>query len=283
MTSNRFQKKGTMSEMKADNIDIFPQHRPGRRKPTIADIINDCVKTGQSPKAIYATVRALYPEVTRATFRAALTAEVSRLTAKLNKDRRETDTLELLLKEVFEPIQAEFGDETLTLGQAAWIAADRGNELAKAFLAHRGSDEMEAFQRDFEAAVALDPYWEMREDGVVVRRPGAAHKSAEDLVAAYRAGRLIRAEMTMPIADLTDEIVRRALEGCGIDASSIDTSQLDETTHRLVTDALLQRASAHPRWEEIRGHLAWVGVREEIARECRERGLPMVEDEGPLS
>jgi hypothetical protein len=145
------------------------------------------------------------------------------------------------------------------------------------------SDETEAFWRDFEAAVALDPYWDMREDGSATWKEGAIYDTPEKLVAAYRAGRLVRAEMTMPIADLIDEIGQRALEDCRIDASITDLSQLDGTMHRSVIDAFLRRASTHPRWEEMRDHLAWVGLREEITRECQERGLTVIEDDGPLS
>jgi hypothetical protein len=48
-----------------------------------------------------------------------------------------------------------------------------------------------AWERDFDAAVALDPCWEMLEDGRgTIRRPGARHKTAEDLVTAYRANQL---------------------------------------------------------------------------------------------
>jgi hypothetical protein len=38
--------------------------------------------------------------------------------------------------------------------------------------------------------VALDPYWEMSEDGrSATRKPGARYQTAEELVAAYRANR----------------------------------------------------------------------------------------------
>jgi len=56
------------------------------------------------------------------------------------------------------------------------------------------SDEAKAWWRDFEAAVALDPYWEMSADGrSATIKPGARYKIAEELVAAYRANQLGKA------------------------------------------------------------------------------------------
>ena len=63
-----------------DTIDAFPQHRAGKRKgkPTIADIVNDCVRTGQRPRAIRAIIRKLYPGASWDDVKAAVTAEIER-------------------------------------------------------------------------------------------------------------------------------------------------------------------------------------------------------------
>jgi hypothetical protein len=46
-----------------EHIDAFPQHRAGKRKgkPTIAEIVNDGIRTGQSPRAMRAVILKFYP------------------------------------------------------------------------------------------------------------------------------------------------------------------------------------------------------------------------------
>jgi hypothetical protein len=174
-----------------DTIDAFPQHRAGKRKgkPTIAEIVNDGIKTGQTPMAIFATVGALYPKTKLKDIKAAFDTEIERQQAKVARGQQEIASMEALMA-VVKPIMREPGNKGMTVGQALKIAADRGDERAKAYLAHFESAEEEAFWRDFKAAVALDPYWEMSEDGrSATRLPGARHKTTEELVAAYRVSR----------------------------------------------------------------------------------------------
>ena len=61
-----------------NHIAPFPQHRAGKRKgkPTIADIVNDCVRTGQRPRAIRAIIRKLYRGAPWDDVKAAVTAEI---------------------------------------------------------------------------------------------------------------------------------------------------------------------------------------------------------------
>jgi|SoiMethySBSTD1v2_1073268.scaffolds.fasta_scaffold1999011_1 hypothetical protein len=175
-----------------DNIDPFPQHHASKRrgKPTIADIVNDGIKTGQTPEAIFATIGTLYPKATMGEIKAAFTAEIERQAADIGQQERELDSM-VALQAIIKPIGKEPGNKGLTILQLTRIAADRGDQQAKAYLAHFESDEAKAWERDFEAAVALDPYWEMSADGrSATRLPGARHKTAEDLVAAYRANQL---------------------------------------------------------------------------------------------
>jgi hypothetical protein len=176
-----------------DNIDTFPQHRAGKRKgkPTIADIVNDCVRTGQRPRAIRAIIRKLYPGTPWDDIKAAVTAEIERQAADIGRQKRELDTMKAL-HSVLLPIWKEPGNEGMYLIDALRIAASRGDARAKAYLAHFDSDEAIAWERDFEAAVALDPYWEMREDGSATWTEGATYDTPDKLVATYRAGRFGR-------------------------------------------------------------------------------------------
>ena len=175
-----------------DTINTFPQHRAGKRKgkPTIADIVNDCVRTGQRPRAIRAIIRKLYPGAPWDDVKAAVTAEIDRQAAEIGRQKRELDTMKAL-EPILMPIWKEPGNEGMHLIDALRIAASRGDARAKPYLAHFDSEEAMAWERDFEAAVALDPYWEMSADGrSATRHSGARYKTAEELVAAYRANQL---------------------------------------------------------------------------------------------
>jgi hypothetical protein len=175
-----------------DNVDAFPQHRAGKRrgKPTIADIMNDGVKTGQTPMAIFHTIGTLYPKMKMKDIQAAFVAEVDRQKTEYAKNQQELNYMEALMAAV-KPIAREPGNGGLNILQLARIAASRGSEVAKAHVAHFDNPEALAWARDFEAAVALDPYWEMSEDGrSATIKPGARYKTAEDLVAAYRTNQL---------------------------------------------------------------------------------------------
>ena len=175
-----------------NHIAPFPQHRAGKRrgKPTFADIVNDGIKTGQSPMAILATIGTLYPKKTMGEINAAFKAEIERQKTEYAKNQQELNYMEALMAAV-KPIAREPGNGDLNILQLARIAASRGSEVAKAHVAHLDSPEAHAWERDFEAAVALDPYWEMSADGrSATRKPGARHKTAEDLVATYRANQL---------------------------------------------------------------------------------------------
>jgi hypothetical protein len=176
-----------------NHIAPFPQHRAGKRKgkPTIADIVNDGIKTGQTPMAIFHTIGALYPKTTMGEMKAAFEAEIKRVTTRI--ERNQTDPL-IALGPILTPIWNEPGNEDLEFIQVARIAAERGSELAARAVAHLESDEAKAWWRDFKAAVALDPYWEMSADGrSATIKPGARYKIAEELVAAYRANQLGKA------------------------------------------------------------------------------------------
>jgi hypothetical protein len=65
--------------MPDDTIDPFPQHRAGKPKPTVYEIVNDGLKTGPSEDAINAILGKFYPEMTRADLMKAYGDEASRL------------------------------------------------------------------------------------------------------------------------------------------------------------------------------------------------------------
>jgi hypothetical protein len=259
MTSNRFQEKSTMTEMKADNIDVFPQHRAGKRKPTIADIVNDGVKTGQMPEAILATIGTLYPKKTMGEIMAAFEAEIERQKTEAAQKLTELDRF----KEIFaliESIRAELGDEDMAPDQALWIAAERGNEQAV------------AFWHDLAIAVELDPDWSVSEEGHAVCRKGGTYDSPEKLVAAYRAGRI---DDPRPIKIVVEKICLQAFRTHGITLDNID--DVDDTTRQSVNARCVQIAQSHPRRKEIQDFF----VDEEIVRQCRELGIQFIDDEEP--
>src|SRR4051812_20811977 len=93
------------------SIDVFPQHRAGKRKgkPTIVEIVNDCIKTGQTPEAFVAMIRAIHPDKSRAEVEAAFRGEAERLAAETVKSRIELESF----KEIFaliKSIRVELGD-----------------------------------------------------------------------------------------------------------------------------------------------------------------------------
>jgi hypothetical protein len=181
----------------SDTVDHFPQHRAGRRKPTVAEIMIEAMTTTEPPMAMFQRIAELHPDVRPDDIEAAFAAA----DAELAKRQAELESMQAL-QAVIDPIAAEPGKEDLTISELARIAAARGDEQAKAYLAHFESAEAEAWERDFKAAVALDPCWEMFEDGRgATRKPGARHKTAEDLVAAYRANQIAHADPTVPVEE----------------------------------------------------------------------------------
>jgi hypothetical protein len=168
-----------------DNTDAFPQHRAGKPKPTVAEIVMDAVSTKMPPMAMFQKIAELHPNVTQGEITAALAAAK----AEAEKRQRELGGMKALMT-VVKPIMREFSNRKLTTGQALKIAADRGDERAKAYLAYFESDEVKAWERDFKAAAELDPYWTLNADGSATRKDGARHATAEELVDAYRANQL---------------------------------------------------------------------------------------------
>jgi hypothetical protein len=253
-----------------DSFTAFPQHRAGRRKPTVAEIMIGAMTTQEPPMAMFQRIATAHPDVTQSEIDAAFAAAK----AEVAKRQSELGSMEALMA-VVKPIMREFGNKKLTTGQALKIAADRGDERAKAYLAYFESAEVKAWERDFKAAAALDPYWTLNADGSATRHPGARHKTAEDLVAAYRANQLAHADPTMSVEDLINAICEQARQACGVDPDELDD---DDTASRRVTEVCNRIAQAHPRWAEIQRFFAEQGVREEIRRQCQEGGIPVIED-----
>jgi hypothetical protein len=242
----------TWSSAMPDDITRFPPRRT-RRKPTIVEIVNDCLKTGQTTEALAATIKAVHPDKSLADVEAAFRSEAV-------KDQTELECLEEILA-VVEPICAEPGNEDIAVVQALWIAAERGNEQAI------------AFWHDLAIAVDIDPDWSVSEEGHAVCREGATHDSAEELVAAYRAGRI---DDPRPIKTVVEKIILQAFRTHGLTLDNMDDA--DDTTRQSVNALTIRVARAHPRWTEIQHFFAEEGTREEIRRQCQERGIPLIED-----
>jgi hypothetical protein len=242
------------------SIDVFPQHQAGKHKPTVAEIVTDGLKTGQSEDAIIALLGRFYPEMPLADLMAVITGEIERLTPEAVKNQIELDRF----KEIFaliESIRAELGDEDMASDQALWIAAERGNEQAI------------AFWYSLEAAVALDPDWSVSEEGHAVCREGATYDSPEKLVAAYRAGWI---DDPRPVEDVVGKICLQAFRSHGVTLDNID--HVDDTTHQAVNELNIRIARVHPRRAEIQHFFAEKLANEEIRQQCQERGIPLIED-----
>jgi hypothetical protein len=250
--------------MPDDNVTSFPPP-----KPTIVEIVNDCIKTGQTPEALVATIKAVHPDKSLADVEAAFRSEIDRQKTEYTKsrtdlerfkDQTELECFEEILA-VVEPICAEPGNEDIDIGQALWIAAERGDEQAT------------AFWHDLAIAVGIDPDWIVSEEDHAVCREGATYDSPEKLVAAYRAGRI---DDPRPIETVVEKIILQAFRIHGLTLDNMDNA--DDTTRQSVNALTIRVARRHPRWTEIQHFFAEKGTREEIRRQCQERGIPLIED-----
>ena len=185
---------------------------------------------------------------------------IAALMTEAAQRQAEKDFFEEILA-VVEPICAEPGNEDLDIGQALWIAAERGNEQAI------------AVWHDLAIAVDIDPDWNVSEEGHAVCREGGTYDSPEKLVAAYRAGRI---DDHRPIKTVVEKICLQAFRAHGVTLDNMDDA--DDTTRQAVNARCVQIAWTHPRWTEIKDFFVEYGVREEIRRQCQERGIPLIED-----
>jgi hypothetical protein len=92
---------------------------------------------------------------------------------------------------------------------------------------------------------------------------------------AYHTNQLAHADPAKPVEDLINAICEQARQACGVDAADLAD---DDTACRQVTEVCNRIARVHPRWAEIQRFFAEQGVREEIKRQCQERGIPLIED-----
>jgi hypothetical protein len=114
------------------------------------------------------------------------------------------------------------------------------------------------------------------EDGVAVHKQGATYNSPEKLVAAYRAGRI---DDPRPIDHVVGEICLRACRICGLDPDAVDQ---DAAARGRVAEVSSRITETHPRMREIEAYFVQQGVPEKYRQHCRERGIPVIEDEEPL-
>jgi hypothetical protein len=136
-----------------DNIDTFPQHHAGKPKPTIVEIMDDGMKTGQPLVAVYEKIAKFYPEKSLTEIIAAVSSEL---------DRMEMEAAKLPAM----PVEK--------------VAALPQSRAAKRRF-------RENFWEDFRAAVALDPDWDWYPGDSFCCAPDALYDTKEKLVAAYRA------------------------------------------------------------------------------------------------
>jgi len=178
-----------------DSIDPLPQHRARKPKPTIADIVNDCVRTRQRPRAIRAIIRKLYPKAQWDDVKAAVTAEMERQAVDLGMtDENATSfplpkpTMHMIryatttqAVEAGVPAKAIHG---LIIAAAGKVYPEMSRDQLELELAE--DIEQEEFWNYLDAARALDPDWYENEDHSFGPRPGALYDTPEKLVAAYR-------------------------------------------------------------------------------------------------
>ena len=170
--------------MKGDHmvIEEFPQGT-AKGKPSIAEMIDKEVKRGRSPKEIITLVTTAYPELTYEEVNAAISEAAA-------QGGKEADADVAFANEILEFLGPVFdANPGISIGDALQILANKGDAWAIAYLARLEGPEAQAFYRDLDAAVELDPYWKKTDEGNYRFSDGATHTTAEALVAAYRQNR----------------------------------------------------------------------------------------------
>jgi hypothetical protein len=163
-------------------IATFPQ---GKHKPSIQELLNSTLDLPiAAQRALW---RRHYPELSREQIRTLYAENVERL-------RREADEDDRTLRFIIEAYREATG-------------SPMARARARGMLAGFNSPKAQAFYRDLEAAVALDPFWEkLPKPGNYARRPGARHQTAEALVEAYRAAHPLKGRIAADFAKLMEGV-----------------------------------------------------------------------------
>jgi hypothetical protein len=160
-----------------DNIEVFPQSRTLRGKPGIVQAILDT-----KPANLTEMFNKSFPDATVQEIDTATQQAMRIIEARGRRAQAEADTMRRL-GTVFERSGLPSGTPLI---DAAELLAGQGDEEAVAILAELQKPERRLFDKIILEAVAADPFWEVIEDGISYRPlRGAAHKTPEELVAAY--------------------------------------------------------------------------------------------------
>ena len=133
---------------------------------------------------MWSLLGAAFPKATTAEVRQAIADHIHSLNEEAAELLGEADAMERV--ETVVARDADQDDKT-PLGESLKRLAGRGDRDAAALLAEIDSPERREFERLFEEAVEVDPYWQKTGDGRYRCKKGAVHSTPEKLVAAYRA------------------------------------------------------------------------------------------------
>jgi hypothetical protein len=148
--------------MPVANVAAFPP-----AKPTIVEIMDDGMKTGQPLVAVYEKIAKFYPEKSLTEIIAAVSSEL---------DRKEMEAAKLPAVPGIPRRRSPPANAALTAASGLIPQSRAAKRAAK-----------RRFWEDFRAAVALDPDWYWYPDDSFCCAPDALYDTKEKLVAAYRA------------------------------------------------------------------------------------------------
>ena len=168
------------------NTTIFPQDRTTGSKPNRKVTMIEVIEAARTPEEMLSLLAAAFPTATMGEARQVITDQIQSLTEEVAKAGREADALERV--EAVVARDADQDDQT-TLGESLERLAARGHRDAAALLAELNSPERREFERLFEEAVEIDPYWSKRDDGRYACKKGAIHDTPEKLVEAFKRNR----------------------------------------------------------------------------------------------
>ncbi len=167
--------------MSAD-VKTFPQDEATRQRGELTMI--EVIEGARTPEEMMPLLAAAFPRSTMGEVRQVIADQIQSLNEEAAKARRGTGAMERV--EAVAARDADQDDKT-PLGESLKRLAGRGDRDAAVLLAELNSPERREFERLFEEAVEVDPFWTRTDDGRYRCKKGAVHDTPEKLVAAYRA------------------------------------------------------------------------------------------------
>ena len=167
--------------MSAD-AKTFPQDEVTQRRGELTMI--EVIEGARTPEEMMSLLAAAFPRSTMGEVRQVIADQIQSLNEEAAKARREIGAMERVEAVVAHDVDR---DDQTPLGESLERLAGRGDRDAAVLLAELNSPERREFERLFDAAVEVDPFWSKTGDGRYRCKKGAVHDTPEKLVAAYRA------------------------------------------------------------------------------------------------